>query len=197
MSRDLSLSPRSSGGLGPSRVDKPKRSSQAGPALDKAERQRAKKPTGTTRPAASRQQRGAESGSNEGVVYSYFVRARIRDAQQQAHSIVVERIRSSKAANAQVAASYGGLAAEVTSLALARKVGTGKDRRAVLLSIAASAVILAEREDRPAEPKRGAKSPHGSKFQGYGDAPVPKRKGSGSGIKSESPGFAVPGPAAA
>lgn len=192
MSRDLSLSPRSSG-VAPTGGDagrKPRR--QAATSPDKPERERAKKPTGATRPAASRQQRDTESGSNEGVVYSYFVRARIRDAQQQAHSIVIERIRSSKAANAQVAASYGGLAAEVTSLALARRIGTGKDRRAALLAIAASAVILAEREDRPAEPKRGAKSPHGAKFQGYGDAPVPKRKGSGSGIKSESPGFAVP-----
>lgn len=196
MSRRLHLSPPLDDD-GPTRTDataKPRRQGATSP--DTTERQRAKRPPAARGAAANRQHEDPESGSKPGVVYSYFVRARIRDAQQQAHGIVSERIKASKAANAQVAASYGGLAAEVTSLAFARRGGTGKDRRAALLSIAASAVLLAEREDRPEEPRKGAKSPHGSRFQGYGDAPVPARKGHGTGAGAVEQTYAIPDAAA-
>lgn len=177
MSRDLPLSPRSSGppATGGDAEKKPRRQAATDP--DKVKRERAKRQFAEDEAAASRQQQDAESGSNltgrQNVVYSYFVRQRIRACQEQAHGIVIARLRASKEANAQVAASYGGLASEVTSLALARKRGTAGDRRAALLSIAASCVILAEREDRPAEPKRGQRSPgdkrakKGAEFQPY------------------------------
>jgi len=177
MSRDLFLSPPSSSPppTGGDAGKKPRRQAATDP--DKVKCERAKRQFADDEAAASRQQQDAESGSSltgrQNVVYSYFVRQRIRTCQEQAHGIVIARLRASKEANAQVAASFGGLASEVTSLALARRVGTPNDRRAALLSIAASCVILAEREDRPAEPKRGQRSPgdkrakKGAEFQPY------------------------------
>lgn len=89
------------------------------------------------------------------TVFSFHVRQGIRDAWVQAHAINVERMKSAKSQGDP--ATYGTLTAQVRSLAEARKVGTPNDRRAALLSLAASCVYLAERETREPEPKRGRK----------------------------------------
>lgn len=100
------------------------------------------------------------------VVFSFMVRQRIRETSQQAHGLVVERLR--QAARQGAAATPPGLAAEVRALAeLQHAVRTQHgpirskslgEMRACYLSIAASSIILAERMTRPGELPRGKKS---------------------------------------
>lgn len=95
-----------------------------------------------------------------------MVRQRIRETSQQAHGLVVERLR--QAARQGAAATPPGLAAEVRALAeLQHAVRTQHgpirskslgEMRACYLSIAASSIILAERMTRPGELPRGKKS---------------------------------------
>jgi hypothetical protein len=100
------------------------------------------------------------------IVFSYLARQRIRQTSQEAHSMVVDRLRH--ATRQGGAATPAGLAAEVVELhrAIQRARtahGAAYDAtmqrvRVCYLNIAASALILAERATRPAELKRGEKS---------------------------------------
>lgn len=100
------------------------------------------------------------------VVFSFLARQRLRETSQEAHALVVERLRH--ATRQGGAASPGGLAAEVKALhhAIQRSRtahgpaydATMRDVRACYVHIAASAIILAERATHPAELKRGEKS---------------------------------------
>lgn len=80
------------------------------------------------------------------------VRQRIREATQAVHSVIVERVRQSR--RPFDTATWAGLTAEVHALARARRdhadgKAQERDVREVLVSLAASAVLLAERCDRP------------------------------------------------
>lgn len=100
------------------------------------------------------------------VIFSYMARQRIRETSQEAHALVVDRLRH--ATRQGSAATPSGLAAEVVELH--RSIGAARTAhgpahdatmqrvRVCYLEVAASALILAERATRPAELKRGAKS---------------------------------------
>jgi hypothetical protein len=100
------------------------------------------------------------------VVFSFLSRQRIRQTSQEAHSMVVDRLRH--ATRQGSAASPAGLAAEVVELHRTiqqsrRAHGPAYDAtmqrvRICYLNVAASALILAERATRPDELKRGSKS---------------------------------------
>ena len=100
------------------------------------------------------------------VVFSFMVRQRLRETSQDAHNLVVERLRS--AAVQGGAATPSGLAAEIRSLArlqdaARRQHGPVKARTMgevhhCYVTIAATAIILAERATRPIELRRGEKS---------------------------------------
>lgn len=103
-----------------------------------------------------------------GSTFSFFARRRIRAASEQVHAAVLERLRAAGRENRQGhAASPGGLAAEVRALAAAQRFagsqhGPARDAamkqvRNCYVALAASATILAERSDRPAELRRGEK----------------------------------------
>lgn len=91
------------------------------------------------------------------VVHSLMVRQRIRETTEQVHGVVVQRVKD--AHSSYDLATWHGLATEVGALARARKAVRTQagDVRAACISVAASAILLAEQVDRPAEPKRGTK----------------------------------------
>ncbi|MBA3585399.1 MAG: hypothetical protein H0W36_12905, partial [Gemmatimonadetes bacterium] len=89
------------------------------------------------------------------VVFSLQIRQRIRDCWVQANSIAVQRVKDAE--READLASFGSLAGELASVSDARKHGTGADIRGALLAVATTCVLLAERQDRPSEPKRGTK----------------------------------------
>lgn len=114
--------------------------------------------------AASEQHGEQHDPEDNEPVWTYVIRHRIRVTCEEAHAVLMSRLRDAKRQGG--AASDSGLAAEIRELAKAkqfartqhgpaRDVAHGHIRRAYL-AIAASAMILAERATRPAEaPKRG------------------------------------------
>ena len=100
------------------------------------------------------------------VVFSYMARQRIRRTSQEVHSLVVDRLRYATRQGA--AASPTQLVGEIQELhrAILSKRGlhgpalnaTQERVRVHYLELAASCLILAERETRPPELKRGKKS---------------------------------------
>jgi hypothetical protein len=100
------------------------------------------------------------------VVFSFLARQRIRETSQEAHALVVDRLRYATRQGA--AATPAQLAVEVVELhraitAARTAHGPAHDAtmqrvRVCYLEVAATALILAERATRPDELKRGAKS---------------------------------------
>jgi len=112
---------------------------------------------------ALRQHQGAKKAE---VVFSFMVRQRLRETSQNAHALVVERLRSAEVQGG--AATPSGLAAEIRSLAKLQdaarrqhgpvKARTMSEVHHCYVTIAATAIILAERATRPTELRRGKKS---------------------------------------
>jgi hypothetical protein len=100
------------------------------------------------------------------VVFSFLARQRIRETSQEAHRMVVNRLRYATRQGA--AATAAQLASEVVELhraitAARTAHGPAHDAtmcrvRVCYLEAAATCLILAERATRPAELKRGEKS---------------------------------------
>jgi len=100
------------------------------------------------------------------VVFSFLARQRIRETSQEAHRMVVNRLRYATRQGA--AATPSQLAVEVVEIH--RAIGAARTAhgpahhatmqrvRACYLEAAATCLILAERATRPAELKRGDKS---------------------------------------
>lgn len=114
--------------------------------------------------ASSPQQKG---GDRSRVVFSFFVRQRLREAMQETHGLVSQRVRSATdAGNQGHAASETGLIAEIKVLSEAKRYAAtqhGPRRiasmvyvRHAYLEIAASTIILGERVTRPEEAPRRA-----------------------------------------
>lgn len=92
------------------------------------------------------------------VVFSLMIRQRVREASQQVHDLVVQRMRD--ATRPDGPATWPGLEAEVREIARvqvahAQKKAQDGDVRAALVALGATAILLAEQVDRPDEPKRG------------------------------------------
>lgn len=173
--RDILLPPLSSA-PGKTRERRPRKPRYAGNigenGASAAEQQAAADAAADERTAASGQHDEASVGSTDdevrdGVVFSFLTRQRIREASTEAHGLVVERLRQAKRQGA--AATPSSLAAEVAALARANREAAGAEGavrtfllgqvRACYLTIAASAIILAERATRPErELRRGEKS---------------------------------------
>lgn len=82
-----------------------------------------------------------------------FARGRIKDALVQTHGIITVRL-----ANAERpfdVATEQGMADEINEVVRALRGGTPSDRRCARLALAATLIILAERDDRPAQPAEG------------------------------------------
>jgi hypothetical protein len=103
----------------------------------------------------------------DGVVFSFMLRQRIREASQEAHGHVVERLRHARRQGS--AAAPGSMAAEIQALVRAQRFAATQHGpahnsaqghvRSCYMAIAASAIILAERATRPErELPRGLKS---------------------------------------
>lgn len=82
-----------------------------------------------------------------------FARGRIKDAIVQTHSIITVRL--SAAERPYDTATEQGMADEIAEVVRAIKFGTAEDRRCARLALAATLIILAERDDRPAQPAEG------------------------------------------
>lgn len=89
------------------------------------------------------------------TVMSFAVRQRVREALEQTHGIVVERLHH--ATRTHDVATRSGLVAEIRGLAAAEREGQPVDARNALLAIAATSVLLAELTDRPEDLPRGEK----------------------------------------
>lgn len=117
--------------------------------------------------AASEQHEPAQDGSTEEPLFSYAVRRGIRQCSQDMHSKVVGRMRRAKCQGD--VASPGRLVADVRAITGARSERargahgpsrqriTGQHVRDCYLELAATAVLLAEREVREPELPRGEK----------------------------------------
>lgn len=118
-------------------------------------------------PAASSQHGDGDDRSTEGHdqigVFSLPVRQRIREAMQETHGLVLERMRAgAKEGNQGHAASEGGLVAEIQTLSQAKRHaatqhGPAKTAsmvyvRHAYLNIAASSILMGERVTRPEAP---------------------------------------------
>ena len=84
-----------------------------------------------------------------------FARGRIKDALKQTHSIITVRL--SAASRPYDVATEQGMADEIAEVVRAIKSGTPNDRRCARLALAATLIILAERDDRPAQPAEGSR----------------------------------------
>jgi hypothetical protein len=82
-----------------------------------------------------------------------FARGRIKDALVQTHSIITVRL--SSADRPYDVATEQGMADEIAEVVRALKFGSPDDRRCARLALAATLIILAERDDRPAQPAEG------------------------------------------
>jgi len=82
-----------------------------------------------------------------------FARGRIKDAIVQVHGIITVRL--SHATRPHDVATEQGMADEIAEVVRALKFGTPNDRRCARLALAATLVLLAERDDRPAQPAEG------------------------------------------
>jgi hypothetical protein len=98
-----------------------------------------------------------ESFKRTPTQFSFAARQRIRESMEDVHGQVVARLKVAEKLNDT--ATRHGLATEVRALVDAERHGEPEDVRAAFLCIGASAVLLAERADRPAdlELERGSK----------------------------------------
>lgn len=75
------------------------------------------------------------------------VRRRIRDTLKQLHAIIHARVQN--ASRPHDTATEQGVVDEIKALAEAKRCGTASDKRGARLALAATLVLLAERDDRP------------------------------------------------
>lgn len=100
------------------------------------------------------------------VVFSYMARARIRETSQEAHALVVDRLRyATRQGQAATPAQLASEVVEVHRAIQASRTAHGPAYDATMtrvrtcyLEAAATCLILAERATRPEELKRGQKS---------------------------------------
>jgi hypothetical protein len=85
-----------------------------------------------------------------------YARGRIKDALVQVHSIITVRL--ADAQRPYDVATEQGLVGEIRALAAARRDGTPHDRRCARLAMAATLILLAERDDRPPPPAEGSRA---------------------------------------
>jgi hypothetical protein len=85
-----------------------------------------------------------------------YARGRIKDAIVQTHSIITARLAAAE--RPHDTATEQGMADEIRAMILAIRQGQPADVRCARLALAATLILLAERDDRPAPPAEGKRA---------------------------------------